>query len=119
MRTIGTQNLRYFEVLHDAVMDFVRRHRSRLDRHIERGSAEGIPNFFHILLIVGKLILSQIDRLVVAFEAETQTDVQPERWFKIRENLDDYYRTLEQLLQITALDYLDAMLKSASWERTT
>jgi len=62
---------------------------------------------------------SQIDRLVVAFEAETKTEVHPDRWFKIRNNLDDYYRTLEQLLQITAVDYLDAMLKSALREKTT
>jgi HKD family nuclease len=114
MRTLGAQNLRYFLALHDAVMDFVGRHRRRLDRHIESGSAKGIPNFLHILLTVGKLLLSQIDRLVIALEAETQTEVRPDRWFEIRNYLDDYYRALEQLLQITAVDYLDAMLESAS-----
>jgi hypothetical protein len=37
--------------------------------------------------------------------------------FKIRRNLDDYYRALQQLLQITAGDYLDAMLDSASIQK--
>lgn len=117
MRDLGARNLRYFEVLHDAVMDFVARHRRRLDRHIDTGTANGIPNFLHILLTIGKLLLSQIDRLIVALEAEVHTEVHPDRWFMIRNNLDEYYRALEQLLQITADDYLNAMLNSAPLEK--
>lgn len=117
LRELGARNLRYFEALHDAVMDFVARHRRRLDRHIETGNAKGIPNFLHILLTIGKLLLSQIDRLIVALDAEARTEVRPDRWFKIRNNLDEYYRALEQLLQITAGDYLDAMLDSAPLEK--
>jgi hypothetical protein len=117
MRILGARNLRHFETLHEAVMDFVKRHRGCLDKHIESGSAKGIPNFLHILLTVGRLLLSQIDRLVVAFEAETRTEMHRDRWFKIRNNLNDYYHALEHLLQITASDYLDAMLESASLER--
>jgi hypothetical protein len=114
LRILGTRNLRHFEVLHEAVMDFVHRHQRRLNRHVDRGTAKGIPNFLHILLTVAKLLLSQIDRLIVALEAEAQTAVPSERWFKIRSHLDDYYRALEHLLQITARDYLDAMLGAAA-----
>jgi len=117
LRELGARNLRHFEALHDAVMDFVGRHRRRLDRHIETGSAKGIPNFLHILLTIGKLLLSQTDRLIVALDAEARTEVRPDRWFKIRNNLDQYYRALEQLLQITAGDYLDAILDSAPIEK--
>lgn len=113
MRELGRRNLRYFEVLHDAVMHFVERHRKRLDRHIESGTAKGIPNFLHILLTIAKLIVSQIDRLIFALEAEITTELQPKQWFSIRGNLDDYYRVLDQLLQITAVDYLNVMIVAA------
>ncbi|MBI5397707.1 MAG: hypothetical protein HZA91_20610 [Verrucomicrobia bacterium] len=117
LRMLGARNLRHFEALHEAVMDFVARHRRRLDRHVESGTAKGIPNFLHILLTIGNLLLSQIERVVVAFEAESKTEMRPERWHLIRNNLDAYYHALEQLLQITAVEYLDSMLEIAPREK--
>ena len=55
LRTLGIRNLRHFEALHDAVMDFVQRHRRRLQRLIDDGTAKSIPNFLHILLTIGNL----------------------------------------------------------------
>jgi HKD family nuclease len=112
--SLGTRNLRHFEVLHDAVMDFVRRHQRRLNRHVERGTAKGIPNFLHILLTIGNLLLSQIERIVAALEAEAKLEMSADRWHQIRHNLDAYYQVLEELFEVTAVDYLDALLDRGS-----
>jgi len=90
-------------------MDFVHRHERRLKQHVARGTAKGIPNFFHILLTIGNLLLSQIERIVVAFESESRVQMDTDRWHRIREKLDAYYHTLGDLLDMTTMDYLDAM----------
>lgn len=114
LRILGTRNLRHFEVLHEAVMDFVHRHQRRLDKHVERGTANGIPNFLHILLTIGNLLLSQIERIVAALEADERLQISPDRWHQIRDNLDAYYRVLGELFELTAVDYLDALLDAGS-----
>ena len=112
LRILGARNLRHFEFLHEAVMDFAHRHQRRLARHVERGTAKGIPNFLHILLTIGNLLLSQIERIIAALEADTGLEISPDRWHQVRDNLDGYYRVLEELFQTTAVDYLDALLDS-------
>lgn len=116
-RLLGTRNLRHFEVLHDAVVDFIHRHRRRLDQHIERGTLKGIPNFLHILLTMGNLLLSQVERVIAGLNVETTVQMAPERWSQIRDNLDIYYFELGELLRLTAINYLDAMLKIAPAEK--
>ncbi len=111
LRILGARNLRHFEVLHEAVMDFVHRHQRRLDRHVELGTAKGIRNFLHILLTVGNLLLSQIERIVAALEADSKLEISPDRWHQVRDNLDAYYRVLNDLLQTTAIGYVDALLE--------
>lgn len=113
LRVLGERNLKHFEILHDAVMDFVHRHRRRLDHHIERGTAKQIPNFLHILLTIGNLLLSQIERVRAALEVGTTVQMDPYRWHQIRDNLDIYYCALRELLQLTAVNYLDAMIEAA------
>lgn len=110
----GAKNLRHFEVLHEAVMDFAYRHQRRLNKHVERGTAKGIPNFLHILLTIGNLLLSQIGRIIAALEADEKLEVSPDRWHQVRDNLDAYYRVLEELFEMTAVDYLDALLDASS-----
>jgi hypothetical protein len=110
LRILGARNLRHFEVLHEAVMDFVHRHQRRLNRHVERGTAKGIPNFLHILLTIGNLLLSQIERIIAALEADAKLEMSPDRWHQVRDNLDAYYQVLEELFEMTAVDYLDALL---------
>jgi hypothetical protein len=110
----AARSLRHFEVLHDAIMDFVQRHQNRLDQLVERGRAKGIPNFVHILLTAGNLLLSQSERIVAALEVEARLEMNPDRWHQIRDCLDTYYRALEHLLETTAVDYLDALLDAES-----
>ena len=93
-------------------MDFVHRHQRRLNRHVERGTAKGIPDFLHILLVVGNLLLSQIERIIAALEGDAKLEMSPDRWHQVRDNLDAYYRVLEELFETTAVDYLDALLES-------
>jgi hypothetical protein len=113
-RISGARNLRHFEILHDAVMDFVHRHQRRLNCHVERGAAKGIPNFLHILLTIGNLLLSQIERIIAALEADDKLEMSPDRWHQVRDNLDAYYRVLEELFEMTAVDYLDALFDAGS-----
>jgi hypothetical protein len=95
-------------------MDFTQRHQRRLNKHVERGTAKGIPNFLHILLTIGNLLLSQIDRIVAALEGDKTLEISPDRWHQVRDNLDAYYRVLEELFEMTAVDYLDALLDASS-----
>jgi hypothetical protein len=113
-RISGLKNLRHFEVLHEAVMDFVHRHQRRLNKHVERGTAKGVPNFLHILLTIGNLLLSQIERIIAALEGDEKLEISPDRWHQVRDNLDAYYRVLEELFEMTAVDYLDALLDASS-----
>ena len=77
------RHLRHFEVLHEAVMDFVHRHQYRLDQHVERGRAKGIGNYLHILLTTGNLLLSQIERIVAALECEPKLELKRDHWAQI------------------------------------
>jgi hypothetical protein len=111
LRILGTRNLAHFQSLHEAVMDFVRRHRARLDRHVESGTADGINNFAQILLSVAGLLVNQIERLIAGFEsAEGDVVLSPPEWHQIRQQLNDYYRTLADLLELTATNYVDGLL---------
>jgi hypothetical protein len=114
LKISGAHNMRYFEALHEAVMDFAQRHHRRLDQHVERGTAKGISNFLHILLTICNLLLSQIERLVAALEADEGLELTAERWRQVRDNLDAYYWEFEKLLQVTAVDYLDALAEASS-----
>lgn len=114
LKISGARNLRHFELLHEAVMDFVHRHQRRLNRHVERGTAKGIPNFIHILLTICNLLLSQIERIVAALEAESTLEISADRWHQVRDNLDAYFSVLGELLEMTAVDYLDVLLEGGS-----
>jgi hypothetical protein len=118
LRIMGSRNLRHFEILHDAVMDFSKRHRRRLERHVESGMASGVPNFLHILLTIGNLLLSQIARVVVALEADRTIEMIPNRWSQIRNNLDAYYWELRELFKLTSVDYVNALLDSKASAKT-
>ena len=109
LRVPGARNLRYFEFLHEAVMDFSRRHRKSLERHVDSGIANGVPNFLHILLTVCNLLLSQIARIIAALEADASLEMTPSKWHQVRDILDAYYRELRDLFRLTTVDYLNAL----------
>jgi hypothetical protein len=113
------RNIRNFELLHDAVMDFAKRHRRRLERHIESGLASGVPNYLHILLTLGQLLLSQIGRIIDALKSDSPVELQPQRWHDIRDHLDGYYRELRGLFKLTVIDYVQAFSDSRSMKKLT
>lgn len=111
-KDLGKRNLRHFDLLHDAVMSFITRHRRRLEKHVERGTATGIPNYLHILESILRLLHSQIERAASGLESETSIILTPDEWKNLREHLADYYHELESLLRLTASEYLKALLKT-------
>jgi hypothetical protein len=115
---LGQKNLRHFELLHDAVIHFADRHERRLRRHVDRGTVRGIPNFLHILVTIVQLLLSQIERVIMALEAEPELRISTERWFDFRQNLNDYFVRLRSLLQLTAREYVPAMSEAGSPNET-
>lgn len=110
-KDLGTRNLRHFEVLHDAVVHFVTRHRSRLEKHVASGTAHGIPKYLHIFESIVRLLHSQIERAASGLESNTETLLSPDEWKRIRESLDNYYRELESLLRLTTREYVTGLFK--------
>jgi hypothetical protein len=110
LRGMGRRNIRYFQSLHDAVVAFVERHRLRLDRHVERGTAQGIPNFAHILLTVVSLLVNQIEQLIVGLESDSVVQLTSDEWHSIRIQLEKYYLALEELLELTVQRYVVQLL---------
>ena len=111
-KDLGMRNLRHFDFLHDAVMNFVARHRKRLERHVEYGTAAGIPNYLHILESVLRLLHSQIERATAGLEASPKTILTPDEWKSLRDHLSEYYREIESLLRLTTREYVDCLLKT-------
>lgn len=111
LKDLGTRNLRHFEMLHEAVVNFVARHRTRLVRHVETGTAAGITNYLHILESVLRLLQSQIERAASGLEHAPAITLTPDEWKRIRENLSDYYRELESLLRLTTREYVAGLLQ--------
>jgi len=108
-KDLGMRNLRHFNELHDATMSFLSRHRSKLEKHVECGTASGIPNYLHILESMLRLLHSQIERAAVGLESEKV--LANETWKKTRDNISDYYRELGSLLRLTTTEYVAALLK--------
>jgi hypothetical protein len=113
MRDLGERNLRVFDSLHDAVVHFVERHKRRLERHVAGGTAQGIPNFMHILLANAGLLHSQIQRACCGFEAREEP-LSPDEWFQFRSRLDQYFSLFLELFRLFAHEYVPTVLKHAS-----
>lgn len=108
-KNLGDRNLRHFELLHDAVVSFVTRHRARLERHVDSGTAAGISNYLHILESVLRLLYSQIERAASGLEHSSIT-MSVDEWKAIRVNLSCYYQELESLLRLTCREYVKKLL---------
>jgi HKD family nuclease len=112
LKDLGKRNLRHFDLLHDAVMNFASRHRRKLEKHVEHCTAAGIANFLHILESILLLLHSQIERAAAGLEADASIILTPEEWKNVRDHLSDYYQELESLLRLTTYEYLKGLLKS-------
>jgi HKD family nuclease len=110
MRDLGDRNLRVFNSLHQAVIHFVERHKRRLERHAAGGTAQGIPNFMHILLANAGLLHSQIQRACYGFEAQ-EKPLTPDEWFQFRSRLEQYFALFLDLFRLFAQEYVPAVLK--------
>lgn len=111
-KNLGDRNLRHFDVLHDAVVSFVARHRTKLERHVDSGTAAGIPNYLHILESVLRLLQSQIERAASGLVNAPSITMSADEWKTVRVNLSLYYRELESLLRLTSRDYVKNLLVS-------
>lgn len=118
-RDLGQRNLRHFDLLHDAVVDFTARHERHLRKHAETGTAAGIQNYLHILETVLRLLLSQIERVAAGLDSEPETKMNANQWHVIRNNLADYYGLLETLLKLTANEYVEGLLETENAQEVT
>lgn len=114
----GDRTFRQFEILHDAVMDFCRRHRRRLESHAEEGTVSGVRNYFHILETLLLLLHSQVERATVGLEHRATQESPPEpltptRWKDARDNLTAYYDEMASLLKLTTREYVRHLRQSS------
>ena len=110
MRKIGEKNLKIFETLHDAAINFFDRHFKKLKRHVEYGSIEGISNFMHIWLSMAGILGSQIERAIQGFESKSDP-MEPDEWYRYREYIDTYYHRFQELMECLWKDYLNPLLE--------
>lgn len=110
-KNLGSRNLRHFNDLHDATVGFLARHRSKLERHVESGTAAGISNYLHILESMLRLLHTQIERAAVGLESDDEIILTQDEWKNTRDHLSDYYQELGALLRLTSSEYVYALLK--------
>ncbi len=101
----GDRAFRHFEILHDAVVDFCKRHRKRLETHVEEGTVSGVANYFHILETLLLLLYSQVERAAIGLENQKEA-LSYDRWKDARTNLTIYYDEMSALLKLTTNEYV-------------
>lgn len=108
MRTLGERNLEICKTLHDATLKFFERHLKKLKRHTESLALDGVSNFLHIFLSMGRLLRMQVERLVIALE-EMPGDVSPREWSECRELWDVYFLKFRELMECLWDDYIEPL----------
>ncbi len=98
MRSLGERNLHICRTLHEATLKFFERHLKKLKRHTQSLALDGVSNFLHIFLTMGGLLRMQIERAVVALEAQPN-DIPSERWSECRELWDVYFLKFRELIE--------------------
>ncbi len=110
MRMLGENNLKVFDYLHDAALDFVDRHYRRLKRHTKQRDLAGVANFLHIFRAIGGVLHNQALRLVNGLEAK-QAPLTSDEWAKCREHFDTYYSCFKQLMDCLWDEYASMLFK--------
>jgi hypothetical protein len=110
MQTLGEKNLKVFDYLHDAALDFFDRHYNRLKRHTKQRDLEGIANFLHLFRATGEVLRSQSARLFAGLDAK-QTPLAADEWAKCRGHFDTYYTRFRQLIDCLWAEYTSAMIR--------
>jgi hypothetical protein len=98
MRSLGERNLHICKTLHEATLKFFERHLKKLKRHTQSLALDGVSNFLHIFLAMGGLLRMQIERAVIALEAQL-SDVPSQRWSECRELWDVYFLKFRELME--------------------
>ena len=98
MRHLGERNLQICKTLHDATLKFFERHLKRLKRHTESLALDGVANFLQIFLSMGSLLRMQIERVVIALEAWSNS-VPPQNWWECRDLWDVYFLKFRELTE--------------------
>jgi hypothetical protein len=98
MRHLGERNLHICKTLHEATLKFFERHLKKLKRHTESLALEGVSNFLQIFLSMGSLLRMQIERVVIALEAQP-SDVPSQKWGECRELWDVYFLKFKELME--------------------
>lgn len=110
MRRLGDHNLREYASLHDAVVGFCERHLRRLNRHCERPSVQGAPNFMHIALAIGHVLRAQVERALIGFE-HTRRPMTGDDWHDHRSRLDRYLGLFKDAVDLVYGEYLPALAR--------
>jgi hypothetical protein len=105
LRALGARNLRDFETLHDAAVAFCKRHVRKLDSHCKRPMITAVPNFMHIALSVGNVIVSQLERALVGLEG-TAKPLDVDAWYNHRQRMDDYLRLFSDMVELFDLKFI-------------
>lgn len=91
-------------------MGFCERHLRKMQRHCDRASIAGIPNFMHIALAIGKVLTAQVERVLVGLET-TRSPLTNQEWGEHRQRLDKYLTAFRKVVEILYNEYVPALEK--------
>ncbi|MFC5051073.1 hypothetical protein ACFPK9_10695 [Rubritalea spongiae] len=106
---LGERGLIQFTCFHEAVVTFVRRHRSRLSQHVENGKLLSVSNYLQVMETLILLLVDQIERAKGGLAKEGLTVLSVDEWKSIRTQLAEYYQEIEKLLSLTVCEYLPSL----------
>jgi HKD family nuclease len=116
MKCFGEKNLKIFNNLHDSAMSFYMRHFKKLQRHVRNGSINGVINYLHIFLAMGGVLQSQVERLMLGFEAKS-TPLDIDTWYQYRKIIDTYFLKFKELMSCLNDNYMPKLF--LSYDRST
>jgi hypothetical protein len=98
--------------LHEAVLDFVNRHRYKVDRHSQHGVLGGLANCLHIFLAAAEVLRGQFERIIQELDGGAGAlRLSMDEWGTCRDCVDAYCEVLEQLLSSFVEGYLVEMVR--------
>jgi HKD family nuclease len=115
MRQLGLRNLQICKTLHEATLRFFDRHLRKLKRHMAALTLDGVLNYLQIFLSMGSLLRMQIERVIIALEAD-EHDVSTETWGECRDLWDVYFIKFRELMECLWEGYLQPLRSEHSHE---
>ena len=115
MRHLGIRNLEICKTLHEATLRFFDRHLRKLKRHMAALTLDGVSNYLQIFLSMGSLLRMQIERVIIALEAD-EHDISTETWGECRDLWDVYFIMFRELMECLWEGYLQPLRSEHSHE---